>query len=281
VTLRVDHGELEETDPHGEGLWLMTWKGEFFTGMAFTLHGDGSLASEIPFVDGCAHGRCVDFAKSGQIIRDYAMEHGRSVGQDRAWWPDGTPRWDRVRGRHPDYREHRWNEAGVLVSERDDVARKNRTWYDDGTLRRERLGDIARAFGPDGRLLFTQLRQPNGYDITQFEDDAMEASIEALLVDPDWWHIALGYLRDLAERERARGVAQLRRVLGGENRVAKVDAAQVAGAFRLVELAQELEALSRDDTKVEMVRIGPGARGVSITIGEAARRALARLNPAQ
>ena len=62
-------------------------------------------------------------------------------------------------------------------------------------------------------------------------------------------------------------------------RVAKIDAAQVAGALRLVELAQDLEALSRDDTKVEMVRIGPGARGVSITVGEAARQALARLNP--
>ena len=61
-------------------------------------------------------------------------------------------------------------------------------------------------------------------------------------------------------------------------RVAKIDAAQVAGALRLVELAPELEALSGDDSMVEMVRMGPGARGVSITVGEAARQALARLD---
>jgi hypothetical protein len=276
--VRVDARELMETDPHGEGLWAMEWQGAPFTGVAFELHANGQLASEIPFVDGDAHGQCQRWDANGVLLRVYEMDHGVGTGEDRAWWPDGKPRWHRIRGTHPEYREQVWNERGILISERDDAARITRRWYEGGTLCHERIGDRAQSFASDGALLLTTLRRADGRDDFHFEDDAMVQRIDEELVHPDRWHLALGFVRDLAQRDRMRGITLLRGVLRGENRLAKIDVMPLVTEHPLHELAPELEALASDETIPAFAPTSHGGRrGSTLSVGRAARDALARM----
>lgn len=276
--LRVDAHELTETDPHGEGLWAMEWQGAPFTGVAFELHANGQLASEIPFVDGNGHGPCQRWYPDGTVEQRYAMRHGQFVGEDRAFWPDGTPRWHRVRGAHPDYRERTWTRSGVLIVERDDAARISRRWYDDGTLAHERVGNLARHYAADGTLLLTMQRRADGRDDFHFEDDAMAQRIEEELLHPDRWHFALGFVRDLGQRDRTRSITLLRRVLGGENKLAKIDVMPLVAQLGLTELVPELEALTSDETIPALAATSNGGRrGSTFSVGRVARDALARM----
>lgn len=276
--LRVDASELVETDPHGEGLWGMTWQGAPFTGVAFELHANGQLASEVSFLMGDGHGPSRYWSAEGTLVRAYEMDRGRFVGEGRGWWPDGTPRWLRHYGTRNDYREQQWNRAGVRVLERNDAARETRSWYDDGTLAHERIGDLARHYAPDGTLLLTMERRADGRDDLHFEDDAMAARIDEELVHPERWHLALGFLRDLAPRDRARGVALLRQVLTGENKLAKIDVMPLVAQLQLTELVPELASLVSDETVPSLVATsGGGRRGSTFSVGRVARDALKRL----
>ena len=152
---RVRWSELTETDPHADWLGGVEWHGAPFTGVAYSLHPDATLASETPYLEGCMHGHLVAFHPDGRLARDSTMEHARFVGDDLAWWPDGALRFHRLCGPHPAYREWRWNRGGVLIAQRDDEAGESRLWYEDGTLRSERLDGVTRAFANDGALLST------------------------------------------------------------------------------------------------------------------------------
>jgi len=275
MELRVDADELVETEDSDS--MFVHWNGQLFTGIAVSTY-DGTTM-EKPFLNGAVHGHCVRRDATGRVIRDYTMEHGMFVGDDRAWWPDGTLRWHRVRGRHPHYSERSWTEAGVLVIDRDDAIRKNFTWYDDGTLRCEALGDLSRSYARDGELLLTACRPRGGSDTVIFENDAMERRLFELLVDPDWWHVGLGFLRTLATQDRPRGVAQMRRVLTGDNGLAKIDIAWHGAELGLVELIPDLTALLDDDTIPPFAPTSHGGRrGYSSSVGHAARAALDRLS---
>lgn len=270
---RVPADELEETDPHGEGLWMMTWRGAPFTGVAFSVHGNGAIATETPFVDGNAHGRCTVHGPDGQLTRVFEMRHGMFVGEDRAWFPSGALRHERIRGAtHRDYRERIWNEAGVLVSERDDARRLSRRWEHDGTLRSEREGDVTRFFSRAGRLLYTI-----DHGTARYEDDAIEACLTELLDAPEDRRVALGYLLRLFTRDRARAIEHLRGALGRLSGYALVQVVDLAAQLGATELRPSLEALVHHESVPPLERVGTGQQGTTLTLGAVARRALAKL----
>lgn len=273
--LRVPADELEETDPHGEGLWMMTWRGAPFTGVAFSTHESGAIASETPFVDGNAHGRCTVHGPDGRLVRVFEMRHGMFVGEDRAWFPSGARHYERVRGPGRDFRERIWNEAGVLLSERADAQRLRRRWDPTGTLRSETLGDVVRTFARDGQLLVTIEAGARRY-----EDEAMEAHLFEALAEPDLRPLAMGHLRALMERDRPRAIGHLRDGLSRLSGFALVDLVQLVAVLGARELVPALEELTASATvpAPETTSTGGGRTG-SRTIGEVARRALARLGP--
>jgi hypothetical protein len=276
VVFRVDAAELVDTLPHGDGLVGVSWRGELFTGVAVETHPDRTLATETPYEGGAMHGRCTSYDRTGRLVREHTMEHGMFLGEDRAWWPSGALRWHRVRGPHPKYREQQWNEAGVLVLDRDDVRREQRAYYDDGTPRLERMSNVTRRFARDGQLLSTTTRVDG--DVTRWEQDAMEAHLFEVLADGDVWYMGLAFLRQLVSRDRPRGIAQMRRVLAGTDGLAKIDVAHHAAELQLAELAPDLEALLSDDTvPPAAINSRGGSRSSTLSVGRAARKALARL----
>lgn len=276
--LRVDASELVETDPHGEGLWGMTFQGAPFTGVAFELHANGQLASEVSFLMGNGHGPSRYWNAEGTLVRAYEMDRGSFVGEGRGWWPDGTPRWLRHYGTRNAYREQQWNRAGVCVLERNDAAGETRSWYDDGTLAHERVGNLARHYASDGTLLVTMHRRADGLDDLHFEDEAMAQRIDEELIHPERWHLAGAFLHNLAQRERPRSITLLRHVLGGENKLAKIDVMPLVAQLQLTELVPELESLASEETVPKLAATsGGGRRGSTFSVGRVARDALAWL----
>jgi hypothetical protein len=273
---RVPWSDLTETDPHAEWLAGVERNDAPFTGVAYALHPDGTLAGETPYLEGCMHGHSVAFHSNGRLSRDTTMRHARFVGDNLAWWPEGTLRLHRLCGQHPVYREWRWNRAGVLIAQRDDEAGESRLWYDDGTLRSERLDAVTRAFATDGALLWTSRTPEKGELATvTYDDDAMERHLDDLLVDPDVWHAAYGYALDLVRRDRPRALALIRRVLAGPNDLAKVDLMRYAAERGIVELVPDIEGFVSETTIPAPQRAGNGTRSSTRSIGESARHAVA------
>jgi hypothetical protein len=107
---RVPWEELEY--PEGNGPCYHG--GERFTGVCFTLHPDGTLASESEMQDGVAWGRARRWTRSGVLILDRQLEGDVLHGRAREWHPSGVLAAD-----------ERW-ETGICTA--------RRRWAEDGTL---------------------------------------------------------------------------------------------------------------------------------------------------
>ncbi len=92
---------------------------------------DGTVATERNYADGKLHGAVVGYYKNRQLRERASYEHGELIGTAEAWFPDGKPK-----------------ERSELTSQ----GRKTTTWYSNGKLASEQLGDKVTNFSPDGMV---------------------------------------------------------------------------------------------------------------------------------
>ncbi len=110
---RVPWGELEY--PEGNGPCYHG--GERFTGTGFTLHPDGTLASESQMRDGVAWGTARRWTRIGVLVLDRRLENDVLHGRAREWYPSGAPAADEVGETGVCTARRRWAEGGGLVGD--------------------------------------------------------------------------------------------------------------------------------------------------------------------
>lgn len=133
--LRVNSDDLEIDYGDGD---VYLWQGKPFTGLAYEMHPDGSLWSEVEYVAGREHGLARDWFPSGQLQGETSYYRGKYFGPDREWDAQGQLRSEIVYEYSYPLRERTWDAAGRLMSnkhlEQDPVKycrlEENRAAYD-------------------------------------------------------------------------------------------------------------------------------------------------------
>lgn len=120
-----------------EGRWF--FEGAPFTGIVRDHAPSGSVAAELPLLDGRPHGLVRHWFEDGRLERAGVFWRGAKVGRHRAWWRDGTLRFEaayRDDAYHGSYRT--WYEGGQPYELRHfDHGREaglQRSWTEDGQL---------------------------------------------------------------------------------------------------------------------------------------------------
>lgn len=142
--LRIPMDDLE-TNPE-DSYFNAVYQGRPFTGIACD-EWNGEY-SEIPYVNGTAHGRCFWLFSNGALASEEFVEHGEVV-DSVSWWPPG----DTVRHRQTPELNQYFYQDGTLCQEETPSYRK--LFYPSGALKEEILyGDLDVAltyYGEDGQ----------------------------------------------------------------------------------------------------------------------------------
>ncbi len=92
---------------------------------------DGTVATERNYADGNLHGAVLGYYKNRQLRERSTYAHGELTGTAEAWFPDGKPK---------------------SVSVPTEQGRKTTTWYSNGQVASEQLGDNVTNFPPNGSV---------------------------------------------------------------------------------------------------------------------------------
>ena len=103
------------------GYFICYEDGTYFTGLAYELYGDGSLAYYCDYVNGLEHGVNIRFYPSGAIKSyDYNIK-GRPAGRRYSWYESGRisgygeyDGWRSVQESHPVGTAYAWYESGAV-----------------------------------------------------------------------------------------------------------------------------------------------------------------------
>jgi hypothetical protein len=233
--------------------------------------------------NGQPHGDASTVGPEGKVHWRSQYRDGLEVGESWNWAADGTLRHYE---RHDDNGKlslkQYFDETGTLRHEW--TPDRQRTWYADGTLRSDRIDGLRCAFTRDGRRAFGEgvqtLTQAKVYDHFVFEDAVLRDAMQELLGDFEFQRGVWLWMQRRFDVDDSDAVEDLRKTLAHEQLEARSTALNMIGHRRLEALADEVRAMV-DDTRVPPMRHGEypnqGGRGHSVSIGQAARDALAKL----
>lgn len=105
---RVSYNEQEGLDCHA---------GVPFTGVAYSLHPDGGLASEEEFRDGLPWGTAREWSRSGGLLSESEWLRGVIHGAEREWDEAGRLRAEIVCEYGVVLRQRAWDEQGALTED--------------------------------------------------------------------------------------------------------------------------------------------------------------------
>ncbi|MEM6990008.1 MAG: hypothetical protein AAF721_05910 [Myxococcota bacterium] len=144
VDNRIDGVVREYTPGTGKPMRELHFDGGVRSGPQRRFFADGSLAEEVPFVDGAPDGEAIAYYANRAQRRRETWKAGKRVGVTEAWYPDGT-----LRSR----------EAF------DGSSPRLQRWYSNGALAMEAIGDEVREIPPHGTVV-------EYYDTGQLETKA-------------------------------------------------------------------------------------------------------------
>ena len=285
MTLEVDLDAVDECKDHDGEVYppfFIRHGGVPFTGII--RERKGSRVTRFEYVNGEPHGEVSTVDDDGKILWKAQYREGRHYGEDHAWTPDGTLRHYR---RYTDDGKlavkQYFDERGVLRHEW--MPDRQRTWYPDQTLRSDREDNIRWAFARDGRRAYGEgvqtLTQAKVYDHFVFHDDVLRDALVELLGEFEFQRGVWMWIQRRLDANDATVIDDLRKALSHELLDVRATAASVVGNRRLFALAEEVRGMV-GDTRVPPMRYGEypdqGGRGHSLSLGQTARDALAKLD---
>jgi antitoxin component YwqK of YwqJK toxin-antitoxin module len=99
-------------DYPGDGYYYLDE--EPFTGVAFTLHEDGSLESETEYKHGLKWGLAREWFAPGKLLSEADLQRGVVHGKERVWHPNGKPKEEGDYEFGITLRRKKWDEDGNL-----------------------------------------------------------------------------------------------------------------------------------------------------------------------
>ena len=112
---RVLESELSPDSDENDGVYYH--RGEPFTGVAYSVHGNGRLRSETEFRAGLEWGLTRLWFPSGAPSQEFGMARGAFHGRKQEWYENGRQGLDEQWELGICLRRQRWDEGGVLVDE--------------------------------------------------------------------------------------------------------------------------------------------------------------------
>jgi antitoxin component YwqK of YwqJK toxin-antitoxin module len=97
---------------------LRVLDGTPYSGSAFLLHPDGSLAFEVTYRDGFEEGVCREWHPNGKLKLEWFAERGRATGRVEEWHPGGRVKSVGVYESGVEILYEEWDESGNLVAHR-------------------------------------------------------------------------------------------------------------------------------------------------------------------
>jgi antitoxin component YwqK of YwqJK toxin-antitoxin module len=112
ASIRVLYDDIDYTDDD-----LYVYDGKPFTGIGFEIEQDGTVVSELEFVQGKLHGMSRGFYSSGQLEEETPYVNGLKHGVEREWFESGVLRREAILEFDVLMRSKVWNEEGKLIHE--------------------------------------------------------------------------------------------------------------------------------------------------------------------
>jgi antitoxin component YwqK of YwqJK toxin-antitoxin module len=111
--------DIDGPDAEWDGFGRLVHNGELFTGEAVTVE-DGKTLALTTYQDGRAHGPQWEIYSDGTKRHDGMFDHGNTVGEWRAWFPNGRPQSNQVFDRWGDLRKtQQWDEYGGVLEDQE------------------------------------------------------------------------------------------------------------------------------------------------------------------
>lgn len=89
-----------------------------YSGSAYLLHPDGSLALRVTYRDGFEEGICREWHPNGELKREWFAGRGRATGKIEEWHAGGKIRSVGVYEFSAEIRYDEWDESGNLIGHR-------------------------------------------------------------------------------------------------------------------------------------------------------------------
>jgi len=113
---RVSHKDIDYSAEYGAG-GAYLWKGEPFTGIAYTTYQNGQLRSESEYKYGLGWGTSRSWYPDGTLRAESTLYRDALHGLSRTWSPPGQLRREIVAEFGIKVSEREWDEQGVLVKD--------------------------------------------------------------------------------------------------------------------------------------------------------------------
>jgi antitoxin component YwqK of YwqJK toxin-antitoxin module len=106
---RVDYDDIELDDE------LALVGGTPFTGIVYSLHGNGSIECEGRYVDGLPDGLQEEWDADGRLVARSIAVRGNGSSESWTWYPGGRMRTHRRFRDRQVIEDHAWDEQGGVV----------------------------------------------------------------------------------------------------------------------------------------------------------------------
>jgi hypothetical protein len=265
---------LAFTDDSGEVLYAVEFRGKPFSGTAIIRERRHVAVYE--YLDGVAHGECLEFWNSGVLKSRFSVEHGQFVGEHFDWYDvsHSEQTISKASAQLRRYLVYQKSWAARIECEfsvsgakrRELLDGVERMWDEAGVLRFERTVEQTRHFVASGELAFTKnhvLAKYGASDGFVFVSEVMLANLESLLEDNETNGV-LTFARQQLQSDRLTGLLLLKRFIEHKNLKVVTMALSLIQHGRVTELMDSVRHLL-DDPRVPqrtVVSIGYSARQV-------------------